>query len=128
MSIEGTIHRLAETENEKDIGVMIDSKFSFDEHINMNINKATRMLRVIRNTFQFLDKNILIPPYKTMVRSHFDYAASVWNPYLKKHIIAIESTKTSNKINTRDERQIIPTATEHFTSAKAVTWRHDRSI
>ena len=81
MSIEGTIHRLAETENEKDIGVMIDSKLAFDAHINMKINKATQMLRVIRNTFQFLNQNIFIPLYKTMVRSHFDYAASVWNPY-----------------------------------------------
>ena len=78
MSIEGHIHRLAETENEKDIGVMIDSN---------------QMLRVIGNTFQFLDNNIFIPLYKTMIRSHLDYAASVWNPYLKKHIIAIESVQ-----------------------------------
>ena len=28
-----------------------------------------------------------------MVRTHFDYAASVWNPYLKKYIIAIESVQ-----------------------------------
>ena len=77
MSIEGTIHRLAETEN---------------ENANMKINQTTQMLRVIRNTFQFLDKNIFIPLYKTMVKSHFDYAASVWNPYLK-NTIAIESVQ-----------------------------------
>ena len=93
MFIEVTIRRLVETEHEKDIGVVIDSKLSFDAHINMKINKATQMLRVNRNTFQFLEKNIFIPLYKTMVRYHFDYAASVWNPYLKKHIIAIESVQ-----------------------------------
>ena len=31
--------------------------------------------------------------YKALVRCHFDYAASVWSPYLMKHIEAIENVQ-----------------------------------
>ena len=36
---------------------------------------------------------IFIPLYKALVRNHFDYAMSIWNPHMIKHIEAIESVK-----------------------------------
>ena len=51
------------------------------------------MWKVVRNTFQFLDRYMFIPLYKTLVRPHLDYAMPVWSPHLKKHIIAIENAQ-----------------------------------
>ena len=43
-----THHELAYTEEEKDIGVVIDGKLDFEKHINININKACGIMAVIR--------------------------------------------------------------------------------
>ena len=49
------------------------------------------MTKLIRRTFQFLDKYTFLPLYKTMLRSHLDYAMAVWHPYKIKHKIALEN-------------------------------------
>ena len=57
------------------------------------VNKATKMTKIIRRTFQFLDIHNLLPLYKTMVRSHLEYGVAVWYPYKIKHKIAIEKVQ-----------------------------------
>ena len=51
------------------------------------------LLGMIRRNFEFLDVDIFIPLYKTLVRTHFDFAHSVWYPYKKKHVAAIENVQ-----------------------------------
>ena len=41
----------------------------------------------------FSNEETFLPLYKTLVRSHFDYAMIVWNPHLVKHIESIESVQ-----------------------------------
>ena len=49
-----TIHQLENVDQEKDIGVIIESNLEFDKHINTKINKANSMFSIIRLYFQFL--------------------------------------------------------------------------
>ena len=84
-------HKLQKASHEKDIGVTIDNQLTFDKHINEKINKANSMLSLIRRTFEHLNETNFLPLYKAMVRSHLDYASSVWSPYKMKHIDAIEN-------------------------------------
>ena len=93
MTLENKLYTLSTIELEKDLGVTFDPQLTFEAHINGKINTATRMWKVVRNTFQFLDRYMFIPLYKTLVRSHLDYAMPVWSPHLKKHIIAIENVQ-----------------------------------
>ena len=93
LNIEKTIHNLENVDQEKDIGVIIDSNLEFDKHINAKINKANSMFSIIRRSFQFLSQQNFIPLYKSLVRSHLDYASSVWNPYKQKHIDALENVQ-----------------------------------
>ena len=64
-------------DKQKDLGVTFDSKVTFDEPISQGVNNATKMTQIIRRTFKFLDKHAFLPLYKTMVRSHLDYAMAV---------------------------------------------------
>jgi ribonuclease P/MRP protein subunit RPP40 len=85
-----TLERVAE---EKDIGVVIDECLSFDKHISEKVKKATSMFAMIRRTFRFLDEKLFIPLYKSLVRTHLDYASSVWSPHKVKHIEQIEAVQ-----------------------------------
>ncbi|KAK7105260.1 hypothetical protein V1264_016666 [Littorina saxatilis] len=82
-SADGVQHDLSETTLEKDLGVHIDDKLSFKEHITTSVSKANRVLGVIRRTFQNLDKETFVQLYKSLVRPILEYGHSVWNPQAK---------------------------------------------
>ena len=84
---------LKTVDNIKDIGVTIESKLKFDIHISQKAKKANQMMGLIRRTFQFLDKETFIPLYKSLVRSHLDFASSVWAPHYLKHIVQLEKVQ-----------------------------------
>ena len=78
---------------EKDIGVTIDDQLEFESHISEKINKANKMFGLLRRSFNYLDIKTFTCLYKTMVRTHLDYASSVWSPYKIKHIEMIENVQ-----------------------------------
>jgi hypothetical protein len=78
---------------EKDIGVVIDEELSFDKHICKKVSKANSIFAALRRTFRSLNADIFLPLYKTLVRTHLDYASTVWAPYKKKYIDKIESVQ-----------------------------------
>ena len=46
---------MMKTREEKDIGVVIDDKLSFEKHISEKVNTANSIMGVIRRAFQYLD-------------------------------------------------------------------------
>ena len=85
--------KLEHVKSEKDIGVEIDGELKFTTHISNKINKANSIMGVIRRTFKYLDPETFSKLYKSLVRPHLEYANAVWNPYLKKDILAIENVQ-----------------------------------
>ena len=82
---------------EKDIGVIIDSELTFENHLCEKVKKATSIFAAMRRTFKYLDTKSFLVIYNTLVRTHLDYASSVSAPYKMKYIEKIESVqKTSN--------------------------------
>ena len=71
----------------------MDEHLSFDQHISAKVKKANSMSAIIRRTFQHLDHKAFIPLYKTFVRTHLNYASSVWYPYKSKHIEQVEGVQ-----------------------------------
>ena len=54
------------------------------------------MLGIIKRNFKHLTVQSFTMLYNNMVRSHLDYCSSVWSPYMKKDIEALEmSSKKS---------------------------------
>ena len=85
--------RLNEVTMEKDLGVYVDNKLSFHEHINIIVKKANGLVSLIRRTFVHLDQSMFKHVFTTIVRPHLEYAAPIWNPYLKKYITMIENVQ-----------------------------------
>jgi len=77
----------------KDLGILFDDKLSFREHIQDKINKAYMMLGIIKRNFRHMTISTFILIYKTMVRSYLDYCCSVWAPYKKGDIEALEKVQ-----------------------------------
>jgi hypothetical protein len=84
------IERVSE---EKDIGVTIDEELTFEKHAQEKSKKANSTFAAIRRSFKYLKVDTFLPLYKSMVRSHLDYANSVWAPYKKGIIDQIESVQ-----------------------------------
>jgi hypothetical protein len=40
-----------------------------------------------------MDETTFLMLYKALVRPHLEYSNSIWNPYKKKHITAIENVQ-----------------------------------
>jgi len=87
------IKPLARTDQIKDLGILLDERLSFRDHINDKINKAFWMLGIIKRNFKHLTIQSFTMLYKNTVRSHLDYCSSVWSPYIKKDIEALEKVQ-----------------------------------
>ena len=84
---------LQTVETEKDIGVVIDKRLNFEEHVGEKVKKANMMTGIIRRSFQFLNEKNFLPLYKALVRSHLEFASSVWSPASAKCINMIEGVQ-----------------------------------
>ena len=100
---------LQKATEEKDIGVIIDSDLSFERRISEKVNKANCIFVLLRRTFQFLDTEFFVPLYKTLVRTHLEFASSVWHPYKSKYIEMIENVqrRATVKTTTRAPKSVI---------------------
>ena len=85
--------QLERANSEVDLGVTVDSGLDFDQHINQKVNKATSILAVIRRSYHFLNEQTFLPLYKSLVRSHLEYAVPVWCPCKIKHIELLENVQ-----------------------------------
>ena len=64
---------------EKDLGVHVSTKLSWNNHMDVIISKANKC-----------DQKTLIILQKSLVRSQLEYASQVWSPYTKEKITALE--------------------------------------
>jgi len=72
---------LERTPSVKDLVVVIDCKLKYEDHIKEKINKAYNMLGILGRHLKEMDVDSFISLYKVFVRSHLEYAESIWNPH-----------------------------------------------
>ena len=84
---------LAHSNEEKDIGITIDSYLTFEKHMTQKVNKANQIIGLIRRTFDYLDWKSFKQLYKALVRPHVEYGNAVWQPHKKKDIKMIENVQ-----------------------------------
>ena len=91
MGTEDNKSILVETEEEKDLGIVIDNKLSFSSHYEKIVNKANKLLGIIRRNFTYIDSVNFKLMYKAIIRPTIEYGATVYNPILQQDINKIES-------------------------------------
>ena len=78
------------SENERDLGIIVDNKLKFSEQCNSAVNKANATLGIIKRNIVSRNHGIVTKLYKALVRPKLEYCIQAWRPYLKKDIDKIE--------------------------------------
>ena len=79
----------------RDLGVIMNNKLTFDEHINQIISSATMTANLILRTFKTKNHFFLIKLFNAFVRPKLEYACQVWSPNTVNHIDRIERVQRS---------------------------------
>ena len=51
------------------------------------------MLGVIKRTFRYMDIDMFLTLYKSLIIPHLEGNSCIWNPYFQKHIKSIEQVQ-----------------------------------
>ena len=70
---------VAKVNEQKHLGLLLDSGLSFDKHLNGKIIKAKKNLGLIKYLSRSLPVKTLDQMYKTLVRSHLDYCDIIYH-------------------------------------------------
>lgn len=85
---------LEQVDSIRDLGVVLDGKLAFDEHVEYVVNKANKMLGfIIRSTKLFANIDCIKSLYYSYVYSTLNYASVVWSPSYAVHSDRIESVQ-----------------------------------
>jgi hypothetical protein len=84
---------LTDCDEEKDLGVIFDKNLKFDKQVESSVQKANKMLGIIKRSFTYLDEDMFLRLYKSLIRPHLEYGNVIWNPYLKRQSARIESVQ-----------------------------------
>jgi len=65
------------THAEKDLGLTVDEDLKFHKNVVKVVNKASRMLGLIRKTFSLLEQTTVPRLFTTMIRPHLEYGTVI---------------------------------------------------
>ena len=73
-------------------------KIKVSQSIRTKINLANRNLGIIFRTFTYLDPEMFLTLYRSLVRPNLEYATVIWSPMYKKDRITIENVQRRAKV------------------------------
>ena len=77
----------------RDLGIHIAPNLSWTPHINSIAESGKKMASWCLSVFRSRDRNIMIPLFKTLVRSRLEYLCPLWNPSKITDIQTLESVQ-----------------------------------
>ena len=80
-------------DEEKDLGVYLSSDCKPTLQCTKAAAKAMQSLRIIKRTFNYIDKAGFAILYRAYIRPHLEYCVQVWSPYLQKDIKCLEKVQ-----------------------------------
>ena len=95
IAVQYTLHdyTIHEVTHAKYLGVVIDSKLSWSEHIKQVTNKANKVKGFLQRNLYNCPISIKTNCYKSMIKPIVEYACTIWAPHTQKDIAAIESVQ-----------------------------------
>ena len=77
----------------KDMGIIFEDDFKFEEHMSIIINNANSKLGIIKHTFHELTIDNFIILYTALVRPLLEYCCTTWAPHFIKDHTEIEKVQ-----------------------------------
>lgn len=77
-------YKLAECQEEKDLGVLVSNNLKVGPQCNQAFQKANRMLGLLKRMIDNKTPHIMLSLYKSLVRPHVEYCVSAWSPHYIK--------------------------------------------
>ena len=84
---------LAISENEKDLGIIVDNQLTFAKHVDTQVKKANRLVGLIRRSFTYLDIETMRQLFVAIVRPHLEFGNVAWSPRFHKEIDQLEKVQ-----------------------------------
>ena len=83
------------SECEKDLGVLVNTNFKWNDHQLKVLSKAHQMLGITKRTCHFIidtrkRRSLYLSLYLSLVRSQFEHCSSIWRPYTETEILMFE--------------------------------------
>ena len=63
-----------------DIGILIDTKFTFHKQCSTAVTKANKLLGIIRRSFEYINADTMLCLYKLLIRPIIEYENVIWGP------------------------------------------------
>ena len=73
-------------DSQKHLGLILDSKLNFNEHIESKITKCNKIIGLMKKFSLILSRKSLLTIYKSFVRPNLDYADIICNKPLNKSL------------------------------------------
>ena len=74
-----TFNTVARTSCQKHLGLYLDEKLNFSQHINIKISKANKGIGIIKRLSHILPRKSLLIICKSFIRPHLDYCDVIYD-------------------------------------------------
>ena len=79
--------------SDEDLGVIVIEDLKWEKQWSAAVQKANKMLGMIKRNFTDRSKETVMALYKSLVRLHLEYCVQIWNPYFIKDIKLLEGVQ-----------------------------------
>ena len=74
-------------------GILLDGKLKFFKHVEEHVNKANRILGLIRGSYQCLDRESMKMLFTALVWPHLEFGNAFWVPCFQKDRLLIRGVQ-----------------------------------
>ena len=79
--------------SQKHLGLILDSKLNFQEHLQNILNKVNKTIGLLRKLQNILPREPLLTIYKSFVRPHLDYGDFIYDQHYNSFYQKLQSTQ-----------------------------------